>query len=468
MIDQPNKKKKLSSSPDSNDNDYNNNAIVEKYQNPTWTIDEVVKETAEANESSKQSNNGIEEELQVSSSPKSQQSPMKKSSQQPPPPNPYTNIRRCIVTNDGTTKNLIRLIGLKSLFAKQLPKMPKEYIARLVFDRRHTSLALLSKDATKKDCDDEIIGGICYRSYPDTPDGSMRFAEIAFCAVSASQQVKGYGTKLMNLMKMQAVTESIEYFITYADNYAIGYFKKQGFTKALQMHNSRYHGLIKDYDGGTVMECYIHPSVDYTRIHETVAAQKQFISERIRATTAKSDKMTYPPLPLDFADEIEYSRYASSSTNNRAAERALAIPGVREAGWTLLDLVSMTRGTKDADQKKHQLKSELMSLVNKVSEQQFSWCFRDPVNTEEVNDYLDVISDPIDLRTIEKRIRKGDWYKNKHMLYSDLMKMVNNCKLYNGEGSTYTEYAVQLEKYLATLFPKRVMAGMVDVGVGRK
>ena len=125
MIDQPNKKKKLSSSPDSNDNDYNNNAIVEKYQNPTWTIDEVVKETAEANESSKQSNNGIEEELQVSSSPKSQQSPMKKSSQQPPPPNPYTNIRRCIVTNDGTTKNLIRLIGLKSLFAKQLPKMPK-------------------------------------------------------------------------------------------------------------------------------------------------------------------------------------------------------------------------------------------------------------------------------------------------------------------------------------------------------
>ena len=121
MIDQPNKKKKLSSSPDSNDND----AIVEKYQNPTWTIDEVVKETAEANESSKQSNNGIKEELQASSSPKSQQSPTKKSPQQPPPPNPYTNIRRCIVTNDGTTKNLIRLIGLKSLFAKQLPKMPK-------------------------------------------------------------------------------------------------------------------------------------------------------------------------------------------------------------------------------------------------------------------------------------------------------------------------------------------------------
>jgi ribosomal protein S18 acetylase RimI-like enzyme len=148
-----------------------------------------------------------------------------------PPPNPYDEIKRAIVTTDGKRESLIRLIGLKSLFAKQLPKMPKEYIARLVFDRRHKSLALLSSDPRKKHSDEEIIGGICYRSYPE-----MRFAEIAFCAVSASQQVKGYGTKLMNLLKMHAVTEGIEYMITYADNYAIGYFKKQGFTKVSSVY----------------------------------------------------------------------------------------------------------------------------------------------------------------------------------------------------------------------------------------
>ena len=99
--------------------------------------------------------------------------------------NQYDSIRHCIVTNDGTHENLVRLIGLKTLFAKQLPKMPKEYIVRLVFDRRHKSLALLSDDLQQKGGDDEIIGGICYRAYPE-----MRFAEIAFCAVSASQQVK--------------------------------------------------------------------------------------------------------------------------------------------------------------------------------------------------------------------------------------------------------------------------------------
>ena len=100
-------------------------------------------------------------------------------------PNPFDKIRHCIVTNDNDSTNLVRLVGLKSLFAKQLPKMPKEYILRLVFDRRHKSLALLSNDPLDAGGDEEIIGGICYRPYPD-----MKFAEIAFCAVNSSQQVK--------------------------------------------------------------------------------------------------------------------------------------------------------------------------------------------------------------------------------------------------------------------------------------
>jgi len=30
---------------------------------------------------------------------------------------------------------MVLLTGLKNIFQKQLPKMPKEYIARLVYDR---------------------------------------------------------------------------------------------------------------------------------------------------------------------------------------------------------------------------------------------------------------------------------------------------------------------------------------------
>ena len=102
------------------------------------------------------------------------------------------------------------------------------------------------------------------------------------------------------------------------------------------------------------------------------------------------------------------------------------------------------------------LKSELMALLKKVSDQEFSWCFREPVNVEEVADYLDFITDPIDLSTMEKRIYRGDWYKNHYMLYTDMNTMANNCKSYNGEGSVFYNYAVSLEVYLGTIFPKSV------------
>jgi hypothetical protein len=86
-------------------------------------------------------------------------------------------------TNDGTEESNIALIALKNIFARQLPKMPKEYIVRLVFDKRRISIAIQKKT--------RIIGGICYRPYYD-----QRFGEIAFCAINSSEQVRGYGTKL--------------------------------------------------------------------------------------------------------------------------------------------------------------------------------------------------------------------------------------------------------------------------------
>src|SRR5580704_13011128 len=40
-----------------------------------------------------------------------------------------------VVNNDNTKENMIILTGLKNIFQKQLPKMPREYIARLIYDR---------------------------------------------------------------------------------------------------------------------------------------------------------------------------------------------------------------------------------------------------------------------------------------------------------------------------------------------
>lgn len=151
-------------------------------------------------------------------------------------------IRFMVVTNDGTPDSMIVLTGLKSIFQRQLPKMPREYIARLVFSRDHWSMAIVKRGL-------QVVGGITYR-----PFDARGFAEIVFCAITGTEQVKGYGSHLMNHLKdhVKATTRCM-HFLTYADNYAIGYFKKQGFTKEIGLDRSVWAGYIKDYEGGTIM-----------------------------------------------------------------------------------------------------------------------------------------------------------------------------------------------------------------------
>jgi histone acetyltransferase len=68
---------------------------------------------------------------------------------------------------------------MKNIIAKQLPKMPKEYIVRLVFDRKHEAMIIYKSDTNK------VLGGVCYR-----PNYDQGFIEIAFLAISSIEQVK--------------------------------------------------------------------------------------------------------------------------------------------------------------------------------------------------------------------------------------------------------------------------------------
>ena len=83
-----------------------------------------------------------------------------------------------VVNNDNSKENMIILTGLKNIFQKQLPKMPREYIARLIYDRNHLSMAIVKKPL-------QVVGGITYR-----PFNHRKFAEIVFCAITSYEQVK--------------------------------------------------------------------------------------------------------------------------------------------------------------------------------------------------------------------------------------------------------------------------------------
>jgi histone acetyltransferase len=72
------------------------------------------------------------------------------------------------------------------------------------------------------------------------------------------------------------------YFLTYADNYAVGYFKKQGFTKDITLDRSIWAGYIKDYQGATILQCTMIPKVNYLEKADLIAQQREAILTKIR------------------------------------------------------------------------------------------------------------------------------------------------------------------------------------------
>ena len=210
-------------------------------------------------------------------------------------------IKFMCITNDGQPESMIYLVNLKNIFCRQLPRMPKEYIARLVLDRRHRSMVLLKREddaAESVVTNYTVIGGVCFRPFFD-----QGFAEIVFLAITNTEQVKGYGTRLMNHLKEHVKSMKpraridrgdgvVDHFLTYADNFAVGYFRKQGFTKEVTMKEERWAGFIKDYEGGTLMECIINRHIDYLDIPGMIKRQKLCLIEKIKERS--SSHIVYP------------------------------------------------------------------------------------------------------------------------------------------------------------------------------
>lgn len=327
-----------------------------------------------------------------------------------------------VVINDGKDDSLVDLIALKNIFSRQLPKMPKEYIVRLVLDKRHISLAIRREK--------RIIGGICYRPYYE-----QQFGEIAFCAVSGTEQVRGFGTLLMNHLKHHVQKDKIEYFLTYADNYAIGYFQKQGFSKNIAMPKDRWVGYIKDYDGGTLMECYIHPGIDYLRVGAVVARQRAFIYDVIKQRSQSGT--------VHKGLEVMAQGTRLSSV--------LEVPGVQAAGWTAHNVY---KGATERDRNisHSKLSAHLKTLLDRIFSSAHSWPFENPVSPADSPDYHEIVKDPMDLKTISDRLRAGDYYRRASQMRADLLKIVTACKTYNAKGSEFFDAADSLEAQVKELF----------------
>nr|AAF29981.1 histone acetyltransferase GCN5 [Toxoplasma gondii] len=360
-------------------------------------------------------------------------------------------ISFCCVTNDRQPLHMRHLVTVKNIFSRQLPKMPREYIVRLVFDRAHFTFCLCKQG--------RVIGGVCFRPY-----FREKFAEIAFLAVTSTEQVKGYGTRLMNHLKEHVKKSGIEYFLTYADNFAVGYFRKQGFSSKITMPRDRWLGYIKDYDGGTLMECRLSTRINYLKLSQLLALQKLAVKRRIEQSAPsvvcpslsfwkENPGQLLMPSAIPGLAELnkngELSLLLSSGRVGAAPQGSGALPGGRTGALGSkkgpFGRAGFAKGEKGL--RAASLKAQIAALLSTLEKHSSSWPFRRPVSVSEAPDYYEVVRRPIDISTMKKRNRNGD-YRTKEAFQEDLLLMFDNCRVYNSPDTIYYKYADELQAFI--------------------
>ncbi|KAJ4456857.1 putative UDP-N-acetylglucosamine pyrophosphorylase [Paratrimastix pyriformis] len=408
-------------------------------------------------------------------------------------------LRFVVVRNNGETQNMVWLVALKNLFARQLPRMPREYIVRLVFDRNHHSMVAIKNYR-------QIIGGITFRVHRD-----IKLGEIAFCAVDANEQVRGYGTRLMNHLKEYSKSLGLRFLLTYADNFAIGYFRKQGFTREITTPREIWGGYVKDYDGSTMMECLLYPTINYLTISDMIQRQKQAIYDHLRRFVPVMDKRfpglpifqdynaalkppiprggvdlrpsspplfpaSPPPEPLASPPPTSPVRAAQPPTPtpiispSPAAGEKLKRRGTKpKAGlappWlglppppAVIKVLNpeMVPGVAGCTVRPPQvslryllsLNALLASFHEALCRMPFVTDFLEPVTLAEAPDYYEHIANPLDLRTVQLRIASRRYYRTPEMYAADIRRICANCRSYNASQTPFYKHANELERYL--------------------
>lgn len=313
-----------------------------------------------------------------------------------------------------------RLLECASIFQEQLPFMPRSYIVSQIFYPDNYILSLVYKQ--------RIVCCLLFRPFLD-----KNVAEIVFLAALSLYLNKGFGylclaafkeyinkiqgeikigeiskKEVENLFNEKNENKTEKFIYTYADFTASAFFAKQQFSK--EITNSTYKGLIKDYQGGYLMECVLTPELNYLTLNEKLLEQKNKAFDLLVKENAVIHK--YGKL-LDFSEVCdEIKKY------------------------------DVERRPRD---EKMQLTNVMKFILSTIRNLPQSWPFIEPVNGSEVPEYYEIIKKPMDLLTMSKKVQQGN-YKSLSEFELDFDLIINNCVEFNGLGNIYSKNAVDLNR----------------------
>jgi hypothetical protein len=105
-----------------------------------------------------------------------------------------------------------------------------------------------------------------------------------------------------------------------------------------------------------------------------------------------------------------------------------------------------------ADGGEDDLTARLQQVLRALKKQEISRWFLAPVTEEDAPDYFDIVTEPMDLSTVEQRLKDGK-YDTKQAFQKDVQLIFSNCEKYNkpGQLSGVCEAGVKLSKHFTNL-----------------
>lgn len=300
------------------------------------------------------------------------------------------DIRFRVIYNDHTKQSLLWLFKAREIVHSTLVNMPQDYISAILYDKNHRTAILLANGV--------VVATIVYR-----PFGKSNFIEMVFCCVKDGCQSGGFGRIIMNHLKCHLQSENICHVVVYADNSAMGYFKRQGFTSHFPKTAPRsfFDEFIKEYDGATPMYAYINPVIDYIEIRNWTMKLIDHIADKLPKKQRKKLKGT-------------------SITNFEG------VPLTEK-----MAIVSM--------------EEKMKSILYIIGNERDSIHFQRPISEADNPFYRDFISKPMDLSTIKAKLTSGA-YRVLSEFADDLRLIFKNCYTYNEDDSKYSIAARRLEE----------------------
>ncbi|KAF7858889.1 hypothetical protein EAF04_008930 [Stromatinia cepivora] len=339
------------------------------------------------------------------------------------------------VKNDGSEKSFITLTGFQEVVREALSSMSPEYVAKSVLDPTHTSLVMIKKtearinETSKGEIGkssqqvERVIGGICYRVWGE----KRNFVEMVYLVVATDYHGGGYGSHLVNHFKDEiksSYAERVMEVLAYADLTAIGFFKKQGFTREVTLNKSIWGGVIKDYVQSSLMQCTLLPKIRYVEAARMIRKQKEAVLAKI-AAAKRNEVVHHPP--------AQWARGLIGPID------PYSIPGIRESGWSpAMDAFARENGPRPHS-------TSLRDFLSHLRRGKQAWPFLEPVDGDVVPDYYATIAHPMDLQTMGQKLEEG-LYNTPKSFVEDVKLIIRNCKEYNKPETIFYRRANALER----------------------